>query len=258
MKMPMKMKDKVTLITGATSGIGAACARVFAKEGAILMLTGRDEARGQAVLASVADKTKAAFVPGDVSDRAFCDHIVEGTVKRFGRLDCLLNNAGIIQRSNALETSDEDWLKSMAVNVNGVFFLARAAVRAMKAQGQGGSIVMMSSEWGITAGKGHVAYCTTKGAVANMTRALALDHIEDGIRVNAVCPGEVHTPMMEVSIRGRGLAIAEGLKLYGANVPMKRVAQPEEIAKAVLFLASDAASYVTGAMLSVDGGTTAR
>jgi NAD(P)-dependent dehydrogenase (short-subunit alcohol dehydrogenase family) len=254
----MKMKDKVTLITGATSGIGAACARVFAEEGATLMLTGRDEARGQAVLASVAGKTKAAFVAGDVSDRAFCDHIVEGTVKRFGRIDCLLNNAGIIQRSNALETSDEDWLKSMAVNVNGVFFLARAAVRAMKAQGQGGSIVMMSSEWGITAGKGHVAYCTTKGAVANMTRALALDHIEDGIRVNAVCPGEVRTPMLEAGLRRRGYSVEEGFKQLGSTLPIGRVAEPEEVARVMLFLASEDASYMAGALVTVDAGSSAR
>jgi meso-butanediol dehydrogenase / (S,S)-butanediol dehydrogenase / diacetyl reductase len=254
----MTMKGKVALITGATSGIGAACARVFAEAGATLMLTGRSAERGQNVLDSVKGKTKADFIAGDVGESAFCDKIVDETVKRFGRLDALVNNAGIIHRADALETSDADWMDAMQVNVNGVFFLARAAVRAMKKQGGGGAIVNMSSEWGITAGKGHVAYCTSKGAVVNMTRALALDHIEDGIRVNAVCPGEVRTPMLEAGLRRRGFDLEQGFKELGATLPIGRVAEPEEIAKVILFLASDDSSYMAGAIVPIDAGSSIR
>ncbi|MGH6953975.1 MAG: SDR family NAD(P)-dependent oxidoreductase, partial [Alphaproteobacteria bacterium] len=145
----------------------------------------------------------------------------------------------------------------MDVNVNAVFFLSRATVRAMKQPG-GGSIVNNASEWGRVAGKGHVAYCASKGAVVQMTRAMALDHAADKIRVNAVCPGDVWTPMLQSGVAKRGYALETGKAELGASVPLGRVAEPDEIARAILFLASDAASYMTGAMLSVDGGNTAR
>lgn len=252
------MNGKVALITGATSGIGAACVRVFADAGVKLMLTGRDEARGQAVLKQVQAKTEAAFLKGDVQDSAFCDSVVEEAMTRFGALDALVNNAGVIHRTAALETTDKDWLEAMAINVNGVFWCSRAAVRAMKAGGKGGAIVNVSSEWGITAGKGHVAYCTSKGAVINLTRAMAIDHIEDGIRVNAVCPGEVRTPMLENGLKRRGFDVKTGLENLGKTLPIGRVAEPEEVAKVILFLSSPDASYMAGSIVPVDAGATAR
>lgn len=256
--MVQSMDDKVALITGATSGIGAACAKVFADAGVKLMLTGRNEERGQAVAKSVGRKTDAEFLAGDVQDSAFCDRVVEEAMKRFGALDVLVNNAGVIHRTAALETSDKDWLEAMAINVNGVFWCSRAAVRAMKAGGKGGAIVNVSSEWGLTAGKGHVAYCTSKGAVINLTRAMALDHIEDGIRVNAVCPGEVRTPMLENGLKRRGYDAATGFEILGKSLPIGRVAEPEEVARVILFLASPDASYMAGSIVPVDAGATAR
>ncbi|MFO0997343.1 MAG: SDR family oxidoreductase [Alphaproteobacteria bacterium] len=253
----MSMKGKVAVITGASSGIGAAAARVFAEAGATLVLTGRDEARGKAVLAALPKSAEAAFVAGDVKDRAFCDRLIEDARTRHGRIDALVNNAGIIKRSDALGTSDEDWLESMAVNVNAVFYLSRAAVRVMKAQGKG-AIVNVSSEWGLVGGKGHVAYCTSKGAVINLTRAMALDHAGDGIRINAVCPGEVNTPMLQSGLKRRGFEIESGLKELGKSVPLGRVSEPEEIGRLILFLASDDSSYMAGSIVAIDGGNTAR
>lgn len=253
----MSMKGKVAVITGATSGIGGAAARVFAEAGARLVLTGRDEARGAAALAALAKTTEAAFVAGDIKDRGFCDRLIEGAVTRFGRLDALVNNAGMIKRSDALGTSDEDWLETMAVNVNAVFYLSRAAIRVMKPQGKG-AIVNVSSEWGLVGGKGHVAYCTSKGAVINMTRAMALDHAADGIRINAVCPGEVNTPMLRSGLKRRGFDVEAGLKELGKSVPLGRVSEPEEIGRLILFLASDDSSYMAGSIVAIDGGNTAR
>jgi NAD(P)-dependent dehydrogenase (short-subunit alcohol dehydrogenase family) len=253
----MSMKGKVAVITGATSGIGEAAARVFAEAGTKLVLTGRDEARGNAVLAALGKTADAAFVAGDIRDRGFCDRLIEGAVTRFGRLDALVNNAGMIKRSDAIGTSDEDWLETMAVNVNAVFYLSRAAVRVMKPQGKG-AIVNVSSEWGLVGGKGHVAYCTSKGAVINMTRAMALDHAGDGIRINAVCPGEVNTPMLRSGLKRRGFDVESGLKELGKSVPLGRVSEPEEIGRLILFLASDDSSYMAGSIVAIDGGNTAR
>ncbi len=254
----MSVEGKSVLITGATSGIGAACAAIFAEGGARLMLTGRAAERGEAMLANAqALGAEAEFVPGDVKDMGFCDRIVAQTVARFGRIDALVNNAGIIHRSDALGILDEHWHEAMTVNVNAVFWLSRAAVREMRKTG-GGSIVNVSSEWGLLAGKGHVAYCTSKGAVINMTRAMAIDHAADGIRVNAVCPGDVQTPMLESGIEARGFDPATAMADMGKSVPLGRVSQPEEQARVIRFLASDDASYMTGALLPVDGGNTAK
>lgn len=254
----MSVEGKSVLITGSTSGIGAACAAVFAEGGARLMLTGRAAERGEAVLAEVqAMGAEAEFLPGDVKDMAFCDQVVARTVARFGRIDALVNNAGVIHRNDALGISDEHWHEAMTVNVNAVFWLSRAAVREMRKTG-GGAIVNVSSEWGLLAGKGHVAYCTSKGAVINMTRAMAIDHAADGIRVNAVCPGDVQTPMLESGIQARGFDPATALAEMGKSVPLGRVSQPEEQARVIRFLASDEASYMTGALLPVDGGNTAK
>ena len=155
-----------------------------------------------------------------------------------------------------METTDDEWLRAMAVNAGGVFFMSRAAARHMRANG-GGAVVNFGSIWGSVAGRGHVAYCASKGAVHQITRAMAIDHARDGIRVNAVCPGEVDTPMLRQGGRDQPMSDAAMIAMADTAVPMGRVAQPEEIAQAVLFLASDAASYITGTLLPVDAGYTA-
>ena len=248
----MNFTGKTALITGAASGMGAATAREFRAAGGQVVIVDRNEQ----LAAQVAGEIDAGLpVVGDVSDPAFCARAVETALQRYGRLDVLVNAAGIIVRADALGTSDEQWQRVMNVNVNGVFYMSRAAIGPMKRQGHG-VIVNFGSIWGSVGAAGVVAYCASKGAVHQITRAMALDHARDGIRINAVCPGEVNTPML-ASERSQPVT-AELMQRIAESVPAGRLAEPVEIARVVLFLASDAASYMTGAMVNVDAGYTAR
>jgi meso-butanediol dehydrogenase/(S,S)-butanediol dehydrogenase/diacetyl reductase len=251
----MVFAGKVVLVTGSTSGIGAACAQQFAAAGAAVMVTGRDQERGQAQLAMIAAAGgHADFTAVDLRSAGACEELVARTVARFGALDVLVNNAGILYSADAIETSDDQWLDTMAVNVNALFFLSRAAAKHMRAAGKGGAIVNIASEWGVNGEPNHVAYCASKGAVLQITRCMALDHARDNIRVNSVCPGEIHTRMVDEILARRGGAAADNLRQLAAGIPLRRLAQPAEVAHCVQFLASDLASYVTGSSLSVDGG----
>ncbi|MCK6630632.1 MAG: SDR family oxidoreductase [Anaerolineae bacterium] len=248
----MDFTGKVAIITGAASGMGAATAREFSAAGGQVVIVDRN---GE-LAAQVAAEIKAGPpLVGSVDDSAFCQEAVKTTLERHGRLDVLVNAAGIIVRADALNTSDEQWQRVLNVNVSGVFYMSRAAVAVMKQQGQG-AIVNFGSIWGEVGATGVVAYCASKGAVHQITRAMALDHVKDGIRINAVCPGEVNTPMLQ-SERNEPVT-PELLQRLAETVPMGRLAEPVEIARVVLFLASDAASYMTGAMVNVDAGYTAR
>lgn len=211
--------------------------------------------RNQALANQFANKISADVRIGDVSDSAFCNAVVEEIVQQYGRLDVLVNAAGIIVRASGEQTSDEQWNRIMGINVSGTFFMCRAAIKAMKTQGSG-SIVNFGSIWGDLGAAGVAAYCASKGAVHNLTRALALEHARDGIRINAVCPGEVNTPMLQ-SERQEPVTL-ELLQRLADTVPMGRLADPVEIAHMVLFLASDKASYMTGSLVLVDAGYAAR
>ena len=269
-RVPMTFEAKSVLITGGTTGIGAALARAFAGAGASVMITGRDRGAGASVMITGRDRGRgegvvgeardaggvADFVEADLTHPGACETVVERTRQHFGALHVLVNNAAVHHRFGTLETGDEHWLETMTVNVNAVFFLSRAAANAMKAGG-GGAIVNIASQLGLYAHAGKVSYCVSKAAVIQMTRAMALDLAPHGIRVNAVGAGITRTEMLERGIRERGETVETGLRRMGARTPLGRVALPAEIADAALFLASGAASYVTGACLSVDGGNAA-
>ncbi|CDX52856.1 Short-chain dehydrogenase/reductase SDR [Mesorhizobium plurifarium] len=246
---------KVVIVTGATSGIGGAVAEAFGAAGATLVLVGRDAGRGQKVLERLQNLGCTAELKlGDVADASFADRVVASAIDRFGRLDVLVNSAGMIRRGTVTETSDDDWRQTFDANVSGVFYFSRAAVRAMKATG--GSIVNIASNVGLVGCSNLAAYCASKGAVVLLTRAMALDHAKEQITINAVCPGAVDTPML-VSAHNKPVTASEILQRNIDSIPQGRVATAEEIGSLTVFLASKEARHITGVAVPIDGGFTA-
>ncbi len=248
-----RLGGKCALITGGASGIGRATAQLFAREGAAVAVVDLDEREGQVVVGEIASEGgRAIFVRCDVSRADDCQRAVQQTVEQLGGLDILFNNAGVIRRADVLDTSEEAWDHVMAVNVKSVFLLSKYAIPVMTQAG-GGAIINTGSGWGLVGGRNAVSYCASKGAVVNMTRAMALDHGAQNIRVNCVCPGDTDTAMLRNEARQIGVSEDEFL-VEAAERPLKRIGAPEDIAQAALYLASDASAFVTGATLVVDGG----
>lgn len=251
--MNMRLQNKVALITGGTSGIGEATAALFAKEGAKVAITGRDEKRGQSVVDRIAQNGgEAIFVRADVRSATECENAVDTSLKAFNRLDILFNNAGVFFPHTVVDCTEEEWDLQLDINLKGTFLMSKAALPSMIAQ-RSGVIIHNSSGWGIAGGDAAVAYCASKGGVVLLTKAMAIDHGPDGIRVNCICPGDVDTPMLPEDARMRGLKWEDYLAGCTKR-PLGRIGTTEEIARAVLFLASDDSSFMTGAALVVDGG----
>src|SRR5262249_36432067 len=201
----MRLANKVALITGGTSGIGEATAILFAEEGARVAITGRNQQRGHAVVKRIANNAgRATFIQADVSRADDCRRSVEETIRSLGRLDILFNNAGIFYAHNALECSEEEWDLQIDINLKGSFLMSKFALPVMIAQ-KSGVIINNASGWGLVGGDKAVAYCASKGGVVLLTKAMAVDHGRDGIRVNCICPGDVETPMLPEDARFRGL-----------------------------------------------------
>lgn len=250
------LHGKIALITGGSSGIGRATALLFAREGAAVSIVDLDQTGGQAVVKSIIDiGGKAIFVHGDVSKEGDCKRAAEQAVNELFAIDILFNCAGIIRRASVPETSEKEWDRVMAVNVKSIFLLSKYVIPIMARKG-GGVIISVASGWGLVGGRKAAAYCASKGAVVQLTKAMALDHGEQNIRVNCICPGDVDTPL----IRDEAKQLGESFEQFigkASQRPLKRVGKPEEIAHAALYLASDASSYVTGTSLVIDGGGTA-
>jgi len=242
----------VALVTGASSGIGAATAIAFAEAGWEVMAAGRDEGRLEEV-ADVSDRI--AIWTGDLTESTDCDELIADTIDEFGSLDCLVNSAGVIVRANVADTSDEDWRYTMGINVDAPFYLSRAALPHLLQTT--GSIINIASDWGLKGGDRAAAYCASKGAIVQLTRAMAIDHARDGLRVNAVCPGDIDTPMLTNEADDKDIDLDEFLAQAAEESPSGRIGTPEEVSSLILFLASDAATHITGTTIPIDGGGSA-
>lgn len=245
------LSGRSAIVTGGASGIGRATAAVLAELGAGVVIADLDPERGE----EAAKEVGGVFVRCDVSRAADCDAVVAAAVAAHGGVDVLFNNAGIIRRSTVLDIAEDDWDLVMAVNVKSILLMSRRVVPLMAAAG-GGSIVNTGSGWGIRGGASAVSYCASKGAVVNMTRAMAIDHGPQNIRVNCVCPGDTATGMLADEAKQLGEAV-ESFYADAADRPLGRIGQPRDIAQMVAFLASEAAAFVSGAVITVDGAGTA-
>ena len=246
------MDEKVALVTGASSGIGTAIVLSLAEAGYLLMAAGRDVTRTQKISKRVAN---AQTWIGDITSKKSCVELVSACIDRFGRLDLLVNNAGIYHPANAECTTDETWSRTMAINLNAPFYLSREAMPHLRETE--GVILNIASDWGLVGGKEGVAYCASKGGVVLMTKAMALDHAHEGVRINAICPGDVETPMLYAEAAARGIGAEEAVREAAKASPTGKVTTPDQVAALVVFLASDAAAQITGAAISIDGGNTA-
>lgn len=248
---------KSVLVTGGTSGMGAAVVEAFSRSGAGVVMAGRSRSRADKLIDKLSDAPGAVhFVSGDITDPDYCRDLVDQSRQLVGTPDIVVNSAGVIYHATVDVTTDQQWLDTFNVNVHGIFYVCRAAVPLMRDNG-GGVIVNIASDAGLTGSKHLVAYCASKGAVLQMTRAMALDHAREGIRVVPVCPGDVDTPMLRGEFRDRGLTAEQGLAESAEGVPLNRVCSAEEIADMVLFAASDSGRFITGYPLVVDGGSRA-
>ena len=239
----MDFTGKRALVTGAAGGIGAAITRMLHNAGAQVAVADRDVS---------AIKAKAHF-PGDLTDAAYAASLPQAAAQALGGLDILINNAGIMRRGPVTASTDEDFDLSVTINVKAPFQLCRAAIPLM-AQTGGGAIVNTASCWGVHPGPDHAIYCMTKAASASLTQCMGRDHAHQGIRVNAVCPNEVDTPMLRTGFALRGFDPSTAVAELDKTVPIGRIAQPEDIAEVVLFLASDHARYICGELVEINGG----
>lgn len=247
------LTGKRALITGGASGIGKATAMLFAREGAAISVVDLDEEGGSKVARAIEEGGgHAVFVVADVTLDSDCRRAVQQTVSELGGLDILFNNAGVTRRATVVELAEAEWDKVMAVNVKSIYLMSRYSVPVMAKAG-GGVIINTASGWGLVGGPRAVAYCASKGAVVQLTKAMAIDHGPQNIRVNCICPGDTDTPMLWDEARQLDQS-AECFLTEATDRPLGRIGTPDEIAQAVLYLASDASSYVTGTALVVDGG----
>jgi len=243
----MKLQDKVAFITGFGSGLGQAIAIMYAEEGAAVAGTSPTESKGRQTVALVEKLGgRALFWPGDVSNSAQMKKLIDETVRQMGGIDIVVNSGGVRTNGSITDISEEDWDRTLDINLKGAFIVSRLAIPEMKKRG-GGVILHIAARSGMLGQAGRAAYCASKGGLVTLTEAMAMDHARDKIRVNCICPGPTRTPMVDTST-------AEKLARYKTRVPMGRIGEPEDVAYAAVYLASDQASMVTAAILPVDGG----
>jgi len=239
----MQLKGRKALVTGGGGGMGKAIVEKLRADGALVAASD----------ISLDQVNADATIEGNLTDPSFCDNLPKMAMEALGGLDIIVNNAGIMRRGPVTEATDEDFDLSVKINVEAPFRISRAAIRILQQSG-GGAIINTASCWGVHPGPNHVVYCMTKAALASMTQCMGRDHAGDGIRINAVCPNEVDTPMLRTGFEIRGLDPVRGIEELDASVPIGRIAKPEDIADVVAFLASDKARYMCGALLEVNGG----
>ncbi|MET2831187.1 SDR family NAD(P)-dependent oxidoreductase [Mesorhizobium shangrilense] len=236
-------EGKTALVTGAAGGIGGAIVRRLRSEGVRVAVADRD----------VTGIDAETHLPGDLLEASYADELPRAAFDSLGSLDIVINNAGVITRGSVTNTTDADWALSLGVNVEAPFRVCRAAIPIMADRG-GGAIVNVSSCWGVRPGPNHAVYCMTKAAIASLTQCMGMDHAHQNIRINAVCPNEVNTPMLRMGFAKRGFNPDTAVTELGKTVPLGRIAEPEDIADVIVFLASDAARYMCGSLVEVNGG----